>query len=306
MPRRCFYCGNEATELEFGIPTWAPGIVGLDDLEIEHLITSAEPRPAPADPSPAEQLPFSVPAHSEISGDQPVERLHQTIELAIDERSRLGMDDYSVRSLCASCRKRVEGIDAEARPLVARMIDDDALRLDTGDSLSVATWAARAAYAVLAVERKSQGVPRAHRRSLLEGSGPHENVFVGCGRYRHHHLGVLAARQRTALDRSGSPVEAYNVLLVFGHLAVKVFGIHRRPQGVRVKPPEGEMTRVWPAQDGPVAWPPIWSLSQQTLEHAFLYEPFFRPYRYSEVAYLGPGKKIKAKRKRTEGLRGRN
>lgn len=306
MARGCFYCGSEPTELEYGIPPWAPGVVGLEGFDIEHLTTSAEPAPPPEDPTPDAQLPFSVPAHSEIRGDQPVERLHQAIDRAIDERTSLGVGEYSVRSLCAACRGRVEAIDADARPVVLRMIEDDAVRLDTAQQLAVATWAARAAYAVLSVERKSQGVPRTHRRSLLDGARPHDNVFVGCGRYRYDHVGVLAARQHTAIDTGGRPVEAYNVLLVLGHLAVKIFGIHRRPDGIRVKPQEGEMARIWPAQDGPVSWPPIWRLSEQTLEHAFLYEPFFRPYRYSEVAYLGPGKKIKAKRKRTEGLRGRN
>ena len=38
MPRRCFYCGDEATELEFGIPTWAPASSGSTIVEIEHLI----------------------------------------------------------------------------------------------------------------------------------------------------------------------------------------------------------------------------------------------------------------------------
>jgi hypothetical protein len=33
--------------------------------------------------------------------------------------------------------------------------------------------------------------------------------------------------------------------------------------------------------------------------------PFYRPFIYSEMRYPGPGKKIRARRKRTEGLRGR-
>ena len=50
-----------------------------------------------------------------------------------------------------------------------------------------------------------------------------------------------------------------------------------------------------------VDWPPLWALDESTLDQAFLYEPFYRPFVYSEVRYLGPGKKIKAKRRRTEG-----
>ena len=51
----------------------------------------------------------------------------------------------------------------------------------------------------------------------------------------------------------------------------------------------------------------LWGLTERTLEHAFLHEPFYRPYRYSEVRYAGPGRKINVKHKRTEGLgTGRN
>jgi hypothetical protein len=81
-----------------------------------------------------------------------------------------------------------------------------------------------------------------------------------------------------------------------------VFGVHQRPSSTRVKPPEGEIARVWPAPGGVVSWPPLWGLDESTLDQAFLYEPFYRPFVYSEVHYLGPDKKYRAKRRRTEGL----
>jgi len=301
VARACFYCRAPATEVEHGIPLWAPPLLGLEGLEVEHLETSGEARPALVDPGPADQLPYSLPAHPELGADQPAERLHRSIEEAIDARSALAPRDYAVIALCADCAAAVASIDEATRPDLARMVEGEASRLEPDDQERIALWATRAAYAVLAVERKSQGVPRAHRAAVRAGQRPHENVFVGIGRYRHRHIGVLSARQHTALASDGGAVEAYNVLLVLGHLAVKVFGVRRRPDGVAVKPPEGEMVRLWPSEGHSVSWPPVWTLSEQTLEHAFLYEPFFRPYRYSEVAYLGPGKKIKAKRRRTEG-----
>jgi hypothetical protein len=306
VARTCFYCGAKATEVEHGIPVWVPRLVGLEGREIEHLETRAEPRPAQTRDAPSEQLPYSLPAHPELEGAQPIERLHRAIDETIDGRAELAPSEYAVTSLCAGCAAAVARIDRDARPTLERMIGGDACRLGPEEQRRLAVWAARAAYAVLTVERKSQGVPKSHRTPVRRAEGPHENVFVGIGRYRHRHVGVLAARQHTALAPDGGTVEAYNVLLVFGHLAAKIFGVRRRPDGVRVKPPEGEMVRLWPQESATVSWPPVWSLSELTLEHAFLYEPFFRPYRYSEVAYLGPGKKIKAKRKRTEGLRGRN
>ena len=306
MAQACFYCGGEASELEYGIPPWVPGLLGLEGSRIDHLETRAEPRPRREEiAEPADQLPYSLPSHPELADAQPVERLQRAIDDAIDEQSALSVDEYTRTSLCPACAAIVGAIDVEARPLLTRLIEGEAVRLSLEEQRVLATWAARAAYAVLAVERKTTGAPRAHRLAIRNDGRPHENVFIGIGRYRHAHVGVLAARQHTALDSDGRTVEAYNVLLVLGHLATKVFGVHRRPEGTRVKPPEGEMVRLWPAQNDPVSWPPIWGLSPETLEHAFLYEPFFRPFRYSEVTYLGPGKKIKAKRKRTEGLRGR-
>jgi hypothetical protein len=187
-------------------------------------------------------------------------------------------------------------------PLLTPMVDGGVRKYDEEEQRTLAAWATRTAYAALAVERKSVGVPKPHRRALREFGEPHANVFVGFGNYRKRHVGVLAGRLLTRLDEQREGVEAYSVLAVLGHMAVKVFGIHRLPAGVRVKPPEGEMVRAWPPHLEVADWPPIWSLSEQTLEHAFLHEPFYRPFRYSQVRYLGPGKKTKVKYRRTEGL----
>jgi hypothetical protein len=84
-------------------------------------------------------------------------------------------------------------------------------------------------------------------------------------------------------------------------MALKVFGVHRRPEMTRVKPPEGEIVRLWPPQSERVDWPPLWALDEATLDSAFLHEPFYRPFLYTEVRYLGAGKKAKAKRRRVEG-----
>jgi hypothetical protein len=184
------------------------------------------------------------------------------------------------------------------------MVESGARVYAPAEQRLLAAWGARAAYAVLAVERKSQGVPKSHRRRLHEHGEPHARVYVGYGRYRARHVGVLAARLLVRLgeeDPDDSDVEAYSVLAVLGHLALKVFGVHRTAATTRLRSPQGQLIQVWPPRDDPAAWPPLWSLSEQTLDQVFTQEPFYRPYRYSEVRYLGPGVEIPFKRRRTEG-----
>jgi hypothetical protein len=301
MATACFYCGEPATVADHGIPLWVPPLVGLEGEPVEHLVADEPPRREPD--GPADQLPVSIPRHAELGDAQPDVRLARVIEEAITERERLEVESYATSLLCAGCAAALAAIDERAVPLVTPLVEGEAARLRAADQRAVAAWAARTAYTVLAIERKSRGVPKSHRKSLRERGEPHGHVFVGIGRYRGNDIGVLAGR--LAVPFGEAEVEAYSVLCVFGHLVVKVVGLHRRPKGSEIRPPQGEIARVWPNAPDEVAWPPLWSLSARALEHAFTQVPFYLPFDYSEVRYLGPGQKIPAKRKRTEGLRGR-
>jgi hypothetical protein len=300
MADRCFYCQKPATVDDPGIPAWAVEQVGLTGSRVEHLVATGEPVERRRD-EPVDALPYGTPSHAELGDEQPVDRLHESIEASIAERAELSVGDYSSRSLCASCARQLDKLDTQARLLLAPMIASKKRDYDAGEQRVLAAWGARQAYAVLAVEGKADGVPPAHRQALRRLTVPHDDVFVGYGRYRKDHVGVLAARLVVPLAEDRGDVEAYSVLCVFGRMALKVFGVHRRPESTRVKPPEGEIVRVWPSAREVVAWPPLWALDESTLDQAFLYEPFYRPFVYSELHYLGPGRKIKAKRRRTEG-----
>jgi hypothetical protein len=301
MAEQCFYCGRKATVDDHGIPGWVVEQVGLGGSRVEHLVADTGPQERRRE-APVDSLPYGAPSHAELGETQPVDRLHESIEERISERSELSLGEYSARSLCRSCAGVLEELDAQARLLLAPMIASRRREYDAAEQRVLAAWGARQAYAVLAAEGKGEGVPPWHRQALRRGGEPHEDVFVGYGRYRRDHVGVLAARLLVPLGEDREDVEAYSVLCVFGRMALKVFGVHRRPASTRVKPPEGEIVRVWPAPGGVVGWPPLWALDESTLDQAFLYEPFYRPFVYSEVHYLGPGKKYKAKRRRTEGL----
>ncbi len=298
---KCFYCGSPATADDLGIPRWVVEAVGLTDAPVEHLV--ADEAPERTVEGPVDQLPYGTPSHAELGDVQPVDRLRQNIESEITERAELALAEYSARSLCRSCADVVAVLDEQARPLLLTMIESGAARYDADEQRLLAAWGARAAYAILAAERKAPGVPKPHRRSVRERGEPHQNVFVGYGRYRGNDIGVLAGRLRVFLgEGEGGQVEGYSVLAVFGHMALRVFGVHKRLENTRVKPPEGQLVRVWPSHASEISWPPLWSLTAAHFEGVFLHEPFFRPFEYSTVQYLGPNKKYKAKRKRTEGL----
>ena len=300
MADQCFYCGRKATVDDPGIPPWAVDQVGLTGSRMEHLVASGDYQARQSE-APVDALPYGTPSHAELGGVQPVDRLHEAIDAAIDERAELDVGEYSARSLCGPCAKKFGQLDERARLLLAPMIASRRRDYDAQEQRALAAWGARQAYAVLAVEGKGEGVPPWHRDALRRRGEPHEDVFVGYGRYRKDHVGVLAARLLVPLGETREDIEAYSVLCIFGRMALKVFGVHRRPESTRVKPPEGEIVRVWPSHREVVDWPPLWSLDESTLDQAFLYEPFYRPFVYSEVHYLGPNKKYKAKRRRTEG-----
>lgn len=302
MARACFYCGEPATVREHGIPLWVPPLVGLEGEPVEHLVADEPPPRAPE--GPADQVPVSVPRHAELGDGQPDARLARMIDETIAQRERLEIESYATLLLCPGCAEALAALDERAAPLVAPLIEGEAATFGPEEQRTLATWGARSAYAVLAVERKSRGVPKSHRRALRERAEPHAHVFVGIGRFRGSDIGVLAGR--LAVPFGAAEVEAYSVLCVFGHLVLKVVGLHRRPAESKIRPPRGEIARVWPDASDEVTWPPLWSLSTQTLEHVFTQMPFYLPFAYSEVRYPGPGRKIPAKRKRTEGLRGRH
>jgi hypothetical protein len=300
MASPCFYCRRRATVDDPGIPPWAVEQVGLTGSRIEHLVAAGGPAERRSG-DPVDALPYGTPSHAELGETQPVDRLHTSIEASISERSELAAADYVARSLCGSCAKALAELDTKARLLLAPMIASKRRDYDEAEQRILAAWGARQAYAVLAVEGKEAGVPPWHRQALRERGEPHEDVFVGYGRYRKDHVGVLAARLLVPLGEDRADVEAYSVLCVLGRMALKVFGVHARPQATRVKPPEGEIVRVWPSAGNVVGWPPLWALDESTLDQAFLYEPFYRPFVYSEIHYLGPGRKYPARRRRTEG-----
>jgi hypothetical protein len=299
--RACFYCGGAATADDYAIPLWVPPLVDLRDARIEHMIVGASPSEARA---PANQIVPPIPSRAVLGDAEPIAPLREAIDEIVKERTELGLAEYSARVLCRHCAGWASELDAGAIPLLRPMVGSEGRAYGPEEHPLLAAWGARAAYAILAVERKSQGVPKPHRRTLRQRGEPHPDVYVGFGRYGANHIGVLAARLSVRLgdDGDAGDVEAYSVLAVFGHMAVKVFGVHRRSEEVRTRSPQGQMIQVWPPPgDGSLSWPPLWSLSEQTLDLVFSHEPFYRPYRYNGVQYLGPGVKTPVKKRRTEG-----
>ena len=199
ISKTCFYCGEAAVAADFGIPLWIPERLGLAGTPVEHLVARENPPPRAVE-SPVDQLPYGTPPHPALGDVQPGDRLREAIDAAIEERSELSLADYSARSLCRACAEALAELDAEAVPLLEPMVEGGARSYSPEEQVVLAAWGARAAYAVLAVERKGAGVPRSHRRAVRERRTPHENAFVGYGRYRPNQIGVLAARLLIPLE----------------------------------------------------------------------------------------------------------
>ena len=172
---------------------------------------------------------------------------------------------------------------------------------DAQEQRALAAWGARQAYAVLAVEGKGEGVPPWHREALRRRGEPHEDVFVGYGRYRKDHVGVLAARLLLPLGENREDIEAYSVLCIFGRMALKVFGVHRRPESTRVKPPEGEIVRVWPSHREVVDWPPLWSLDEVDARPGVSVRAVYRPLRLQRGSLPRAEQEVQGQAQATEG-----
>lgn len=304
MARSCFYCGATAVADDYAIPLWVPQVLGLGDARIEHMVAGKPAR----DGEPADPVPLPVPSGAQLGDTDLVHPLHKSIDDVAKDRSELDFADYSARVLCAQCGEWAAKLDAEATPLVRPLVESGARSYSPEEQRLLAAWAARTAYSILAVERKSTGVPKKHRRALRASDEPHADVYVGYGRYRAAHIGALAARLVVNLgEDDGRSTEAYSVLAVFGHMAVKIFGVHRRPDHAMVRTPQGQLIQVWPPRDEALggaeafSWPPLWSLTEEALDTVFNHQPFYRPYRYSGTEYRGPGAKIPYRKRRTEG-----
>jgi len=266
MAAGCFYCGGTAVARDYAIPVWAPALAGLAGAPVEH-VRAVEPEPGePA--APADRIPLSVPSHPALGEAAPGALARRAAQEATTDTTTLEPAQYAATTLCQSCAVWVDEVDARVIPLVEAMIRGEPRTYDADEQSALALWGARAAFAILAVERKRQGVPKRHRLELREGEQPSEHTFVGLGRYEPNHIGLLAARMALPVG-----VEAYNVVAVLGHLVLKVFGVASPTVDTRTRPPAGRLVQVWPSGDDTVSWPPLWSYDERTLERAFLSEP---------------------------------
>ena len=165
MPKRCFYCAGAATADGPGIPAWAVDQVGLAGESLEHLVASGEPLERPGT-DPVDSIPYGTPSHAELGSEQPVDRLHQAIEAAIEEQAELTLSDYAARSLCAACAKAMQALDEGSASAAGAHDRQQATRVRCRRAAGTRRLGGRQAYAVLAVEGKGEGVPPWHRQTL--------------------------------------------------------------------------------------------------------------------------------------------
>ena len=158
------------------------------------------------------------------------------------------LGDYSARSLCAACAKAIAGSGRASTPAAGAHDRQQATRLRRRRAARARRLGSEAG--LCRPRRRGQGRRRApwhrrdatgarRRRTRTSSSATAATARITSACSPH------ACSFRSAT--TASDIEAYSVLCVFGRMALKVFGIHRRPASTRVKPPEGEIVRIWPS-----------------------------------------------------------
>src|SRR6266511_4904876 len=150
----CFYCGAPATSREHAIPKWIARHLKQTHLALEH-----------------------VQAHNVI------------------QREMIAFADYAGYILCDDCNHHLLRPHENAvKPLLIPLIDGARPTFNEKDQAILAGWGAKVACNLLAIERKRRGVPKRHRTHLLKYAVPHEDCFVGYGRYSAGGVRIFAGR----------------------------------------------------------------------------------------------------------------
>lgn len=237
--RDCIYCGAVATSLEHAIPEWIPRYLGQQD----YLIPQVQAK-------------------------------------NVTRRKHVPFGDYKARILCHECNvERLGPREHAVRPLLTALLDGEAVALDAEEQRLLARWCAKTACNVMAVERKRRFVLKSHRRAVIANEDPPEEIFVGLGRYTASGVRIFAGRRRLTPGRGIATdpiINGYHVVLAFGQLVIKVFGVHNPQPGDVFRIPVGELTQVWPRRDDPARWPPLWGLDDRGIDRLFAFNPYIR------------------------------
>lgn len=239
--RLCFWCRSQAvSSREHLFPDW---------LENEHL-----------------EIPPDVERGHE---ERPIRlRIRNQFGEKVKRLTKVGTHDTSSRGHCELCNNRwMSTIEAEAKPLVLRMMNGRPMRLSRERQLLLARWATMKAMSVDADERLPiDAITSLEDRDVVRHGGvpPHTVVRVAA----QPELGSFAFVRPVAEGADG--LKAFLATIVFGHLVVQVYGRTGSRQPTAIAKANGGLVgagwfTAWPPQPETVSWPPVKVMSPNEL-----------------------------------------
>ena len=184
---------------------------------------SGAARPSTRCPTACRPTPSWAPSSPSIASTRPSTRRSPSAR-----SSPLG--DYAARSLCASCAAAMQNAGRASAP-AARAHDRAASAASTTPPSSGSSppgEPGRPMPSSPSREKATEFPPRTGRRYVERGGRTRTSSSATAAIAR-----ITSARSPHACwfpsTTTASDIEAYSVLCVFGRMALKVFGIHRRP-----------------------------------------------------------------------------
>jgi hypothetical protein len=176
--------------------------------------------------------------------------------------------DIQVRSVCGRCNSTwMSELEQSTRPVLTRLIQDEAVELSVGDQRTLASWSFKTG---IVLQRAGDGpfVPRSQRRWLFDRGTPPPDVTVLLGRYAGSSWVTAFASGVLHLlpsehTRPSDPLTRLGYALTLGAGAAVLQLIHEGV-GPALSVPVRHSIRIWPVPRADRRWPPGLSFDDRT------------------------------------------
>jgi hypothetical protein len=172
------------------------------------------------------------------------------------------LKEYKERFFCEGCQQHFAKLEELTKPLLVPMIDGKPITLRYYERRTLATWVAKTSYCILAHDRIPVQPVRSREVVRQVGEAPPDcGIFLtpyDSAQIRLlSHIGQFPGEH---FDIEGT-VTTYNVVMAFGRVAIKFFGIVERVEDFTFILPTFELEPGKPVAAALALWPPphlIW------------------------------------------------
>lgn len=214
---RCVFCGERATSREHVIPAWVSKRLGLGG-ELRAV---------------------------EIAG---FEGTHDTRQASVTNFRR--------RIFCKACNQHFKDLEDAVIPILEPMARGHSVTLGVDDQRLLALWGAKTGIAIVApVPETGDLVPLDHRLTVRQKDTPHAQQWVGYSAWQGGVCAIIGDHTLT-VPEDDHGFRAYQGVLTFGAVALKLFGLIQVPPGRVLDADWPSIKRVWPERGGELQWPP--------------------------------------------------